>query len=495
MKNKINILISAIVLITLFSSCENFLDRVPYSELTAEMQGIDPNDTEGAKIKNASQAESYLTSAYNAFGGEFYQLDIYQIAETQSDNTYSGELKPQPLQLEEYTIDADNEVIKRDWGYMYTQISTCNTIIRWVPEVSDLSETRKREIVAEASYIRAQCYFNLVRLYGPCPLSLADVPPITSENFDEINSLIYQPQATVDEVYKQIIYDLYVAMNGAADYNTNKFKVTKPTVYSKLAEVYATYNAPETVQWDSVRYYANLVTTDTRYGLLDNFADVFAVDGDKLKNENSKESIFEMNCVHQSSTGNWAHYMFVGTDWRKFCTPSVDLVNAYRQEGDLIRLNNTVLFSKASWADQIWDPSNYPFCNKIKAADNTNIIMMRLPHIMLLQAEAENELDNPDKAKELLNAIRKRVNLADVTTSDKELLRQAIEKERRLELAFEGYRWFDLKRTGRLYEVMSRAKDVQKSYSSNLANKAKWIWPIPQSEMDLNLYLVQNDTY
>lgn len=495
MKNIIRILLTVFVLTVLFTSCQDFLNKMPNSELTSEMQGIDPNGTDETKIKNASQAESYLTSAYNAFGGEFYQLDIYQITETQSDNTYSGELKPQAFQLEEYTLDADNQTVKRDWGYMYTQISTCNTIIKWVPALTDMSDTRKKEIVAEASYIRAQCYFNLVRLYGSCPMSIEDVPPITDENFDEISSLLYTPQVSVDSVYSRILSDLRVAMKGAADYSTSKFKITKPTVYSKMAEVFATHNAPEAVVWDSVRHYANLVTTDSRYGLLENFADVFAVEGDKLKNENSRESIFELNCVHNSSTGNWAHYMFVGDDWRKFCTPSADLVDAYRQEGDMIRLNETILFGVAKWSDQVWDPNNFPFCNKIKAADNTNIIMIRLPHIMLLQAEAENELGNPEKAKELLNAVRKRAKLDEVTTSDKELLRLAIEKERRLELAFEGYRWFDLKRTGRLYEVMSRAKDAQKNYASNLIDGTRWIWPIPQSEMDLNKHLVQNAGY
>lgn len=484
------------VLSALLVSCDDFLDRSPNSELTAEMQGIDPNAPEDSKIKNAEQAQSYLTSVYNGFGSEFYQLDAYIIGETQSDNCYSGELKAQSLQLEEYTMDATNGNPSRDWSYMYTQIGGCNTIIKWVPFLTnELSEQRRTEIVAEASYIRAQCYFNLVRLFGACPLNVDDIPAITNENFDEIYPLLYPKKASVDEIYAQIIRDLNVAKEGAADYNNSKFKVTKPTVYSKLAEVYATKGAPDAIQWDSVQYYSNLVTTNPRYGLLDNFADVFAVSGDELVNVNGKESIFEMECVHNTSTGNWAYYMFVGTDWRKFCTPSVDLVNAFKKEGDEIRLNETVKFDKATWADNIWDPNNYPFCFKIKAADNTNIIMIRLPHVMLLQAEAENELGNLAKAKELVNAIRHRAKLGDTPANDKASMRLAVEKERRLELAFEGYRWYDLKRTGRLYEVMSNATDTQKSYAHRLTNMNKWIWPIPQSEIDLNPNLEQNPGY
>ncbi|MCD7971596.1 MAG: RagB/SusD family nutrient uptake outer membrane protein [Candidatus Azobacteroides sp.] len=495
MRNIINKAFIGVASLFFFAACDDFLDRSPESELTSDMQGIDPNDVDDAKIKNASQAESYLTSAYNAFGGEFYQLDIYQITETQSDNTYSGELNPDPLQLEEYKIDADNGIVSRDWEYMYTQIGTCNTIIKWVPQLTDLSEQRKNEIVGEASYIRAQCYFNLVRLFGACPLNVDDIPPITNENFDEIYPLLYKPRASVDSIYNQIISDLRIAENKVADYNASKFKITKPTVYSKLAEVYATRNAPEAVKWDSVRYYANLVTTDSRYGLLDNFEDVFSVTGDELTNPNSKESIFELNAVHNSSTGNWAYYMFVGTDWRKFCTPSMDLVKAFQREGDDVRLNASIKFDKATWADQIWDSNNYPFSYKIQGPDNVNIIMIRLAHIILLQAEAENELGNLAKAKELLNSVRNRAKLGDTPANDQVSLRLAIENERRLELAFEGYRWFDLKRTGRLYEVMRSCSDVQKNYASNLSSTDKWIWPIPQSELDLNENLTQNKGY
>lgn len=479
------------------TSCDDFLDKKPLSELTGEMQGIDPNAPEAPKINSAEQAESYLSSAYNSFGSEFYQLDIYQITETQSDNTYAGELKAQALQLDEYSLDPGNATVSRDWEYMYTQIGVCNTIIEWVPSVEDptLSETRRKEIIAEASYIRAQCYFNLIRLYGACPLSLKDIPAITDDNFDEIYPLLYPEQSSVDQIYEQILKDMQVAEAGAADYNSNKFKVTKPVVYAKLAEIYATKGAPNNIDWGKVKEYAGKVTGNTNYGLLSNFEDVFKVSGDDLANKNSRESIFEMECVHNTSTGNWAYYMFVGTDWRKFCTPSIDLVNAFKAEGDDIRLNSTVKFEKVPWSDQYWDNNQFPFCHKIQGPDNTNIIMIRLPHVMLLEAEALNESGDVAGAKAIVNKIRARVNLSETPANNKDDMRLAIEKERRLELAFEGYRWFDLKRTGRLYEVMRVCSDYQKKSASRLADGTRWIWPIPQSELDLNTSLHQNIGY
>ncbi|MCL1944016.1 MAG: RagB/SusD family nutrient uptake outer membrane protein [Candidatus Azobacteroides sp.] len=491
----LTIIIPGISLI--LSSCDDFLDRKPISELTAEMQGIDPYVKDAPKINNAEQAEAQLSSAYNAFGGEFYQLDVYLNGDAQSDNCYGGELKAQTIQLDEYSLDASNGNVSRDWGYMYRQIGVCNTLIEWVPKVVDaaLTETRRTEIVAEASYIRAQCYFNLVRLYGACPLTLKDIPAITNENFDEIYPLLYPPREEVDAIYDQIIKDMETAAAGVADYSSSKFKVTKPVVYSKLAEIYATKGAPGNIDWNKVLEYASKVTTNPNYRMLDNFADVFKVSGGDLANPNSAESIFELECVHNTSTGNWAYYMFIGTDWRKFCTPSIDLVNAFKAEGDVVRLSVSVKFDKATWSDQDWDSNNYPFCYKIQGPDNTNIIMIRLPHVMLLEAEARNELGDLAGAKTIVNKIRARAKLSETTANNQQDMRLAIEKERRLELAFEGYRWFDLKRTGRLYDVMKSCSDKQNKNAYRLADGTRWLWPIPQAELDLNTSLTQNDGY
>lgn len=478
-------------------SCEDFLDKQPLSELTAEMLGKEPGQADSPKINNAEQAEAYLASAYAAFGSEFYQLDIYQINETQSDNAYSGVQTSNAIQLDTYSADAGNMYVTQDWGLLYSQIGTCNVIIQYVPLVEDakLTESRRKEIVAEASFIRAQCYFNLLRIYGRCPLVLKDIPDITDENFEEIYVLLYPHQASSDAIYKQILDDMQVAEEGVVSYNVNKSNITKPVVYAKLAEIYATMNAPENVNWNKVKEYAQKVTNDSRYGLLGNFSDIFEVEGRELKNKYSKESIFELECVANTNTANAAFKQFTGRDSRKYCTPSKDLIKTFEEEGDNERLNASVLFEQVTWADQDYDSSQYPFCNKIRGNEDTNIILMRLPYVMLLEAEALNELGDIAGAGEIVNRIRKRVNLPRVAADTKETMRLAIERERRLELAFEGCRWFDLKRTGRLYDVMENCSDYQHNYAYRLENGNRWIWPIPQKELNLNSSLTQNEGY
>jgi hypothetical protein len=114
---------------------------------------------------------------------------------------------------------------------------------------------------------------------------------------------------------------------------------------------------------------------------------------------------------------------------------------------------------------------------------------------MLLKAEALNESGDLQGAAALVNQIRTRAKLANTTASTQDDMRKAIAKERRLELAFEAHRWFDLKRTGMAIEVMNNAvgADGQKIGYSLTPNRM--VYPIPQAELDKNVKLVQNPGY
>ena len=121
-------------------------------------------------------------------------------------------------------------------------------------------------------------------------------------------------------------------------------------------------------------------------------------------------------------------------------------------------------------------------------------MLFRLPEAILLLADAENELGNLSEAKRLVDLVRTRVKLPNTTASSKDNMRLAIENENRFEFAFEGKRWMDLKRRGRFIQVMQACTDHQNTYASRLSEN-KLIWPIPQSELDLNVNLTQNPGY
>lgn len=501
MKTKIINFILATALIYSFAACDDFLTREPISNITDKMLGIDPDASkDSVKYNSASLIEGLLTTAYRSFQTEYYQLDRYIIGDGQSDNAYAGEPKAQTTQIDQFSLDATNGNVNRVWRYMFQQVATANSVIQWVPLNSDpaLSATRKKEIEAEARFIRATAYFNLVRIYGAVPLITREVPAISNKNLEEVYPLLYPQRKPVDSIYNQIIADLTFATEHSVSFSAFKFKISKPLAHAVLAEVYAAKGAPNNIDWAKVKFHANIVNTNTNYGLMPNFDDLWAAAADESGNkfEHSIESLFEVDCNSWSTIGNWAFQMFMGTDWKKFNTPSKDLVAAFNAAGDTRRQNASITYANVTgkWSDQFWPASAYPFCYKLRVNEKGNIILWRLASNILLQAEAENELNNPEAARTLLNRVRTRAGLSNTNASTKEEIRLAIERERRLELAFEGYRWFDLVRTGRAIDVMRASTDHQSIFAARLTPQ-RLIWPIPQNELDQNDLLTQNEGY
>ena len=192
--------------------------------------------------------------------------------------------------------------------------------------------------------------------------------------------------------------------------------------------------------------------------------------------------------------------MFRGMDWKKFNIPSNDLVKAFDDEGDEVRKNASIIFLDVTgkWSDTHWPQNSYPFGNKYRkflSPSDQNYIFLRLADIILLKAEALNETGDVAGAAALVNQIRTRAKLTATPASTQAAMKLAIEKERRLELAFEGHRWYDLKRTGRAIEVINAAKGVDGASLGYNLTPSKLLWPIPQVELDKNSKLTQNEGY
>lgn len=487
-------------------ACNDFLDEKPFSDLTEENLGLELQEGDSVKYKTADQAEAGLGGAYSFYKSQYWQLDQYIINEGQSDNAYAGEPNENRYQIDEFRVKINNENATRIWGDLYKHIGTANALITWVPKIPDatFSESRKKEIVAEASFMRALAHFNLIRIYGNIPLVIKDIPEINLSNIDEMYPLLFPEQSSSQIVYEQIIKDLEYAIENAPSYSDYKFKVTKAVANLVLAEVYATKDATANIDWNKVKQYSSAVVNNPKYELMENYDDLFSAEGEgngglstnNLRFENSKESLFEVDYSSWENTGNWGAQMLIGKGWKKFNTPSKDIVKAFNTEGDVIRRDASIMVSDVTgaWSDKFWPVVDYPFCYKLRSEEKGNIILYRLAEAILLQAEAENELGNLDGAKKLLNRVRNRVSLPNTTANTKDAVRLAIEKEHRLEFAFEGKRWYDLKRRGRFIQVMQSCTDHQRVYASSLTPD-RLIWPIPHSEMQANESLIQNPGY
>jgi hypothetical protein len=169
-------------------------------------------------------------------------------------------------------------------------------------------------------------------------------------------------------------------------------------------------------------------------------------------------------------------------------------MNAFRAAGDTLRFNASVIWeSGLPWNDGKYPDGNIPFVYKWKTANGwaspNNNILLRLADIILLQAEAKNELNDLVGATLDLNTIRRRALLVDTKATSQEQLRDSIANERRLELAFEGHRWLDLKRSGKAVEKLNNL-----SLNYNMTTE-KLLFPIPQNELDRNPKLTQNPGY
>jgi hypothetical protein len=485
MKNKMmfkNILITIFVL-PILSGCSKLLDKQPVTQLVTK--------TDSTSI-TANDAENLMSGVYDsetgyAYGLEFNVLDRITNGDVWSDNCYAGGDNPDNISIDLFTYSALNGNIARDWNDAFGIIGNINIAISQISLCKDpaLTATRKNQMLGEASFMRAFTYFDLVRLYGRVPIMLKPVDQKSSESL--INSTLV-PQSSVDSVYDAIRNDLWFARANVENDNVppNKMIVTKGAVNSILAKVYATMPTPN---WDSVAYYCDQVIPN--YSLVTDFN--FLWDNN---HKNNSESIWEFNYVRWNVVGNWIPSQFIGAGWKKFETPSNDLINAFN--GDPIRFNASITYVNYGWDDAYWKNKNsYPIVSKYNDPNNgtNDFYQVRLADILLLRAEAYNAKGNLTGAAALVNQVRSRVGLSATPAANQTDMALAIEKERRLELAFEGQRWFDLVRTGRAIAVMNAQKDGNGNPLNYNAQSYQLIYPIPQTQLDLNPLLKQNPNY
>ncbi|MCX8524749.1 RagB/SusD family nutrient uptake outer membrane protein [Chryseobacterium formosus] len=476
--NKILYSISISALFLTAVSCERYLDTEPISDQT-----VDVNNP----LSTAQRAEEAMTTIYSDFGNEYWQLDYLLNGDAQTDISYAGADNVQNFQQDEYRILATNTNVNRDWGYLSNFMDHCNKILNYVDGAGDLSTVRKNQMKAEASIFRAMYLFHMVQLWGDVPIVTKSFITINSDNFDEAYTQLYPKRQSVNDVYAQIISDLEGAIANAPA-SSEKYKANKGAAYALLAKVYATKPNPD---WAKVKQYSDLVISQG-YSLLPVYDHLF-----DSNHEGNAESIFEAN-GNASNIWAWCTSMYVGTDWKKFNTPSNDLIKTYNDAGDIQRLNTTVKFSAVGWSDPYWSGNNFPFMNKMRLTDgNQNFYILRLSDILLLKAEADVRTGDFSGAATLINQVRTRVALPAITITSTDDGINKVLAERKSELAFEGHRWFDLKRTGKSISILSQQKNgsgVILPYTSNI-NQNRLLWPIPQAQLDKNQNLTQNSGY
>jgi hypothetical protein len=470
--------------ITLLYSCEEDLI-------------VEPNDSinEIDFLNDPKNATNLVNGVYNKqLSFDMYSFSWIGITSITADDADKGsslsDTGADKGKLDNLSFDATDISFREVWQGRYEAIGRANNALFYLEQLQ-IQEALKLRLIGETKFLRALFYFDLVRCFGGVPIVTSK---IDINDSDVINQIVFT-RKTRQETYSQIEVDLLDAIEKLplkGQYAPSDVgRASKGAAEALLAKVYLYQN-----KWQEAFDMSGMVIGSGQYGLLANYANVWREVG-----ENKMESIYEVQC----SAGNAMRaYSYVqgprGTPdlgWG-FNTPSLSLVNAY--EPDDVRKAATILFSdmnlwdgfpaSAGWSNPRYNYKSYHSSiaeswNGDRELTGKNLRILKYSDILLIRAEAALNLGNTSEAIEKVNMLRVRAGLEEVTgiTMD-ELL-----KERRLEMAMEHDRWFDLVRTGKALSAMAA------NGKTFVVGKHE-VFPLPQTEIILSGgLLMQNPGY
>ena len=498
---KANKSIYAIMLAALLTGCS--LDQNPISDPSELTEGV-PTDDNTAVLRDRQAAQNQLKNLYEKLKNrqEHWSLDMLLIGDAHSDNAYAGTTGAEVVPFETNSIDGSNTVLQRDWDRYQEDIAQSNVLVsglRNLIEEGKVNATEGRQWQAEGRLFRAIAMFDMARLWGSFPVITEIAKTITADNIEEVWPAYFPPKKTTQECYAQIISDLEFAAANAPDFNgADRTVLSKTVALAMLAKVYAEKPVQD---YNKVIEYANLVKLTPGLELEPDYATLWGYDEEKKDcvKRNTSEGILEVH--YTTGNGNWETWMYGRQlddwdfyfTWAKWITPSRDLISDFEKEGDEVRFNESVVYYECTWSNY-YPAAHYPFMYKCRSSYQ-NRYKLRLADIMLLQAEAYAYLGKNSEAASLVNEIRNRVGLAPVDASGDMI--ETVLHERRLELAFEGQRWFDLCRNGKVEKYMNAvyAKDSGRLPQKRLFDANSYLLPVPQKALDENVNLEQNPGY
>lgn len=491
---KRNTIYIALLILLLSTSCKDFLDIKPQGELTQE-----------AFPTTASDALLATNAVYATLRNWHYHSGGFPILDIMSDDAHKGSNPNDALNTvgpyDNFTIIATQDGLDRWWAALYEGIKRANVVTEKVSEI-DMDTTLRSRYMAEARFLRALYYFDMVRAWGGVPIVLTTNPPLKLE------------RATAAAVYEVIENDLLYAialLPEKSEYSSNNLgRASKGAAKALLAKVYLFQHDYE----NAANYALQVINGTEYYDLETDFSHANSNQG-----EHGVESVFEIGAFETENVlGNqYANTQGVrGTPNRGwgFNRPSENLRNAF--ETDDPRLDATIIdlgevlddvtiLGDGTTPDFIYDDLGNIIereCYNQKVwipGQNTstqfghNRRLIRFSDVLLMAAEALNEINQPADALLHLNRVRQRARhgnteiLPDITVTDKDALRDIILNERRVELALEGHRFWDLVRTGKAAQVLGPMGFVQGKHE---------LLPIPQNEIDISQgTLIQNPNW
>lgn len=438
-------------------SCDDFLSvPAPTTELVQDNVFQDEATALAAlssvynKLSSSSFADGSSTSLSICIG--LYSDELVSFASTNSSTP----------QVEFYlnSVTPLNSAISSTWESSYKIIYECNRIIEGLESSQSIASAKKAQFSGEALTIRAFCHFYMAIMFG-------NVPLITTTEYQVNAGVSRAPEA---EVYNGIIADLLQAKSLLSDTypSEERVRINKGAATALLARAYL-FNR----QFTNAETQATELIESTQYSLLPDLNTVFL--------KTSQETIWQL--LPQSGMQNYTNEGFAfilvaaPTKW----TLSNNLYAAF-ETNDLRKTNWVGSLSSSSGLTTWYYPYKYKQ-NNVNATGNEYSVVLRLADQYLIRAEARvnlNKLTGSNSAESDINTIRLRAGLSNTSASTADQLLIEIERQRKFEFFTEwGHRFFDLKRLGRLDQVL--AAPVKANWNTTDA-----LLPIPQSELLLN---------
>jgi starch-binding outer membrane protein, SusD/RagB family len=487
-------LVLPVALAVLQSGCNDLLTENPKSVIT----------TEGF-FRSAADAEAAIAAAYQPLSsGDVWDTALQWGLNAASDDARVGpeEENNNIIALTQLRWDPRNPYVAGStassgpWAGLYRIITRANLILERVPEI-EMDATAKDQVLAQAKFLRALAYFYLVRLYGDVPLVTT-----TAEQF------AFGARTPKADVYARIIQDateaetvLPLSWDAAG-----KGRATQGAADALLAELYLWRSSAEgTNEWQQAADAAKKIIDSGVYALLPNYIDAFLP-----RSETRSEEVFAAQASNATGApslaiaywtypraldpngrGGWGTYQPL--PWFIASYPAGD----YRREVSFFTSGTTPSGQDTTFLPHIYKyrPTNRP------GPFDDNWPIYRYADVLLMYAEALNELGEPGQAIQYVNQVRARARNgtgaegraqpADLPATSQAATREAIFQERHWELAFEGKRWFDMVRRGADYFLAAQANDP----TATDPQATDMLWPIPQAQIDLNPQLTQNPGY
>ncbi len=466
-------------------SCEDFLNPLPESAVvTNTFFETDADVLAGIiGVYDAIQGVNENSETNETRANRGVQFE-YLLTEHRTDNTRGATTEGSKADFHRYLLNANNVESEDYYQSMYEIVFRSNNIMSFVPEAAN--EENQSRYFAELKFLRAYAYFNLVRLYG-------DVPLVTEVVGPSDNDALFTRVAT-EQVYELIVADLEEAIGGLD--NTFKSRASRAAAQGLLAKVHLTKADRD---YATAAQLCEAIINSDDYALEEDFTDIFY-------NELNDEIIFAIQYQVANTLESQSFSSEFTSAVRQGREDGLNILNANLIAdfatfgGDrgpksfiTIGTSNEVAKFLPEGTDLTTNPPSYGI--NARNAGNDWIIL-RYADVLLMYAEAiigDNNATSDAAAVDAYVAVRTRAGFDPVADRPATLTKEALLVERRVELAFENQRFFDLIRFGVADEVLS-AHAADMGYGAYDARKL--LLPIPAREINLSDgQLVQNPGY